>query len=152
VFSQVAQAQLAPAPALFADASPVILGADRDLDVLVDARANAARAGVTDQVTWQRADVSRLDPDDIAAFAADRGKSAESGLLLSNPPYGERLDDADLRLFYGELGDVCRRFRGWRAGFLVVNEQFERAFGGRPTIKKPLSNGNLRGYFFGYEL
>ncbi|MCA9679972.1 MAG: RNA methyltransferase, partial [Myxococcales bacterium] len=136
---------------LFGDADPLIIGADRDLDALIAAKDNAARAAMTGHVVWQRGDVTQLDPDDIAALAADRGKTADHGLILSNPPYGERLDDADLRLFYGALGDVCHGFRGWRGGFLVVNEEFERAFGGRPTIKKPLSNGNLRGYFFGYE-
>ncbi len=155
VFDVVERRDVDPAPALFGDAAPVIVGADVDLDALVAARANATRAGVVDQVIWQRADAGRLDPDDVAAIAADAGRSAETGLILSNPPYGERLDGADaaaLRRCYGELGEACRRFRGWRAGFLVANEDFERAFGGRPTIKKPLSNGNLRGYFFGYDL
>lgn len=137
---------------LFADADPVIVGNDHDLEVLLAAKGNATRAGVTGQVVWRRGDLTGITPDEIGAIAAERGKTAERGLLLANPPYGERLDDADLRLLYGELADTCRRFPGWRAAFLVVNEDFERAFGGRATIKKPLSNGNLRGYFYLYEL
>lgn len=137
-------------------AGPVIVGADRELEALVAAKANAGRAGVTGQIVWQRADVAHLDPDDIAAIAADAGRDARAGLILSNPPYGERLDAADLRVFYGALGDACRRFRGWRGGFLIAGDvatvEFERSFGLRPAVKKPLSNGNLRGYFFGYEL
>jgi putative N6-adenine-specific DNA methylase len=138
--------------ALFADAAPVIVGNDRDLDVLLAAKGNAARAGLTGQIAWRRGDLAGLSPDAIAPIADERGRSTRTGLLLANPPYGERLDDADLRLLYGELGDTCRRFRGWRAGFLVVNDQFERWFGGRPIVKKPLSNANLRGQFLLYEL
>jgi len=137
--------------ALFADSSPVIVGNDRDLEVLLAAKGNAGRAGVSGQIVWRRGDLSGLTPDEIASIAEERGVSSRTGLILANPPYGERLDDADLRLLYGELGDVCSRFRGWRAGFLVANEEFERAFGGRATIKKPLSNGNLRGHFYLYE-
>ena len=137
---------------LFADASPVIVGNDHDLEVLLAAKGNAGRAGVTGQVTWRRGDLSGLTPDEIGAIAEERGRSAERGLLLANPPYGERLDAADLRLLYGELADTCARFRGWRAGFLVGNEDFERVVGGRPAVKKPLSNGNIRAHFYLYEL
>ena len=138
--------------ALFADSAPVIVGNDLDLEVLVAAKGNAGRAGVTGQVVWRRGDLAGLTPDEIGAIAEERGKSARTGLLLANPPYGERLDDADLRLLYGELADTCAKFRGWRAGFLVANEDFERVVGGRPSVKKPLSNGNIRGHFYLYEL
>lgn len=137
---------------LFADSAPVIVGNDHDLEVLVAAKGNAGRAGVTGQVVWRRGDLTGLTPDEIGAIAEERGKSAKTGLLLANPPYGERLDDADLRLLYGELAETCAKFRGWRAGFLVANEDFERVVGGRPSVKKPLSNGNIRGHFYLYEL
>ena len=50
---------------------------------------------------------------------------------------------------------ACRRFRGWRAAFLVGNPLFEDVFErvvGPPRIKKPLAKANLRAYFFLYEL
>jgi hypothetical protein len=53
------------------------------------------------------------------------------------------------------IADSCRRFPGWRAGFLVGSPQFEQLVGralGRPRIKKPLANANLRAYFYLYEL
>ncbi len=137
---------------LFADAEPVIVGNDVDLEVLVAAKGNAARAGVTGQIVWRRGDLADLDPAEIETIARERGRTAERGLILSNPPYGERLDDADLRLLYGALLDTCKKFRGWRAAFFVANEEFEYVFKARPAVKKPLSNGNLRGYFFLYEL
>ena len=148
-FSEIARDLGQP---LFADADPVIIGSDRDLDVLVAAKGNAARAGVTGRVVWRRGDLEHLDPAEITDIANERARSGKRGLILANPPYGERLDDADLRLIYGDLADACARFPGWRAAFLVANDDFERVFGGRPAVKKPLSNGNLRGYFYLYEL
>jgi 23S rRNA G2445 N2-methylase RlmL len=150
---------------LFADSDPVVIGNDHDLDVLVAAKGNAGRAGVTGKVVWRRGDLAGLQFAEVEAIAAERGRTAKTGLILANPPYGERMDDADLRLVYGELSDTCQRFPGWRAAFLVANprepgapishvaeDDFERIFRGRRVQKKPLSNGNLRGYFYLYEL
>ena len=141
-----------PSAPLFPDAAPLVIGCDVDLEVLAAARDNARAAGVADRVTWQRADVARLAPaliDDIAA------RRVEAGLLLSNPPYGERLDAHDLDDLYGAIAATCQRFRGWRAGFLVGSPRFEAVLGltlGTPRIKKPLANANLRAYFYLYDL
>ena len=143
------------APPLFPDAAPLVMGCDLELDVLAAARDTARAAGVAADVTWQRGDVATLGPELVASIARERGREVTTGLLLSNPPYGERLDDADLRLLYGALADTCRRFRGWRAAFLVGNPLLEETFArelGRPRIKKPLANANLRAYFYLYEL
>lgn len=150
---------LAPRPCdapLFADAAPLVIGGDVDLNMLVAAKANGAAAGVSADITWQRADVRRLERGAIEAIAAERGRTVERGLILCNPPYGERLgeghDDPALMDLYADLGAACRKLGpGWRAGFLVGNLDFERAFGGRPRIKKPLANGNLRSYFYLYD-
>jgi putative N6-adenine-specific DNA methylase len=100
--------------------------------------------------------VARLAPSLVADIARERGRPPpETGVLLSNPPYGERLDDADLDELYAAIGATCRRFPGWRAAFLVGSSQFEQILGraiGRPRIKKPLANANLRAYFYLYEL
>jgi 23S rRNA G2445 N2-methylase RlmL len=145
-----------PAPPLFPDAAPLVIGCDHDLGVLAAARDNGRAAGVAEQVVWQRGDVTRLDPAVITDIARERGRPPPAtGLLLSNPPYGERLDDVDVVELYAAIAETCRRFRGWRAGFLVGSPDFERAFLrvlGRPRIKKPLANANLRAYFYLYEL
>lgn len=144
-----------PAAPLFADAEPLVIGCDVDLEVLAAARDNARAAGVERAITWQRGDVARLSPETIAGIARERGKPIETGLIISNPPYGERLDAYDLGEIYEALATACRRFRGWRAGFLVgspiLEEVFARAIG-QPRIKKPLANANLRAYFYLYEL
>jgi 23S rRNA G2445 N2-methylase RlmL len=144
-----------PAAPLYPDAAPLVVGCDLDLDALAAARDNARSAGVADAITWQRADVARLEPTTIAEIARERGRELGTGVLLSNPPYGERLDDSDLRVLYAAIATTCKRFRGWRAGFIVGNPLLEETFLatiGRPKIKKPLANANLRAYFYLYEL
>jgi len=92
----------------------------------------------------------------IAEIARERSRAATTGLWLSNPPYGERLDQDDLFELYLALAETCRRFRGWRAGFLVGNPLLEQAFYrvlGEPRIKKPLANAKpARSYFYLYNL
>ena len=136
-------------PPLWPDARPVVIAGDRDLDVLVAARHNASRAGV--DVIFHRGELTTLDRDHLWALAADAGAVPERGLVLCNPPWGERLEVADARLLYGALGDWWRSLRDFRAAFLVANAEFENAFGARWAIKKPLSSGPLRGYLFVYE-
>ena len=142
---------------LFPDAAPLVIGCDLDLGVLAAARDNGRAAGVADLVTWQRADVTVLRPEMIADIARERGHATPEGrgLLLSNPPYGERLDPGDLTALYTAMAQTCKKFRGWRAGFLVGNPLLEAAFYpvvGPPRIKKPLANANLRAYFYLYDL
>jgi 23S rRNA G2445 N2-methylase RlmL len=140
---------------LFPDADPLVVGCDIDLEVLAAARDNARAAGVADRITFQRMDAARLGPELVRDVARERGKSIDTGLLLSNPPYGERLDERDLVEIYEALATACARFRGWRAAFLVGSPLLEEVFTGvigRPRIKKPLANANLRAYFYLYEL
>ncbi len=141
---------------LYADAAPLVIGCDIDLDVLAAARDNARAARVAEQITWQRSDVAMLTPTIIGDIAVERGRERpDTGLILSNPPYGERLDEQDLRILYTALAHTCVKFRGWRACFIVGNPLLEETFFhilGRPRIKKPLANANLRAYFYLYEL
>ena len=149
-----------PAAPLFADADPLVIGCDIDIQVLAAARDNARAAQAADQITFQRSDVAHLRPATIHAIATERGKTIENGLILSNPPYGERLADHDLEDIYGSLAEACSRFRSgptgsWRAAFLVGSPILEDVFFdviGRPRIKKPLANANLRAYFYLYDL
>ncbi len=141
--------------ALFPDAAPVVIGCDLDLQVLAAARDNSRAAGVGDAITWQRGDVTQLKPQTIIDIAAERGKTAQTGVILTNPPYGERLDDPDLSALYDAIAHTCRPFRGWRAAFLVGTPLFEDRLTrvlGRPRIKKPLANANLRAYFLMWDL
>ncbi len=144
-----------PAQPLYPDAAPLVIGCDIDLDVLAAARDNARAAQIGDAVTWQRTDIARLAPEMIADIARERGHTGTTGVLLANPPYGERLADAELYPLYVAMARTCQRFHGWRAGFLVGNPLLEEAFYtvlGAPRVKKPLANANLRAYFYLYDL
>lgn len=100
--TRAAAAELARAPV-------TIVGADRDPGATMAAIANAERAGVVLDVSFTRATVSELPPDEGA------------GLLLSNPPYGVRVGERNaLRSLYAALGNVVRDRRpGWRLALLV---------------------------------
>ena len=101
--------------------SPAVLlaGCDRDLAAIEAARRNGERAGLGEAVTW---DLREL---------ADQVRHPGPGLLLCNPPYGERLGRGeDLRPLYRQLGQVCRdSFAGWQVAILCPDERLARATG-----------------------
>ncbi|MFT4621787.1 MAG: putative N6-adenine-specific DNA methylase [Myxococcota bacterium] len=89
-----------------------ILGADRDARALDSARANARRAGVVDDLTWEACGVSSLQPPDKA------------GLLVANPPYGKRLEVGNASKVFRDFGRVLRtRWQGWRLAVLVPDRR-----------------------------
>ena len=99
------------------------------------ARANLARFGLADVIALSHGDVRGLHPP------AD----STPGLLLTNPPYGERLGDAERWLpLYRDLGDRLRHaFLGWHAAILVGNKSHAAALGLRPSARHPVYNGPI---------
>lgn len=104
VRADAAAAALPRAPAALA-------GSDRDAGAIVAARANAERAGVTDDVEFTVAPVSAIRAP------------AEHGLLITNPPYGVRIGETrELRDLYAALGRVAReRFAAWACALLSAD-------------------------------
>lgn len=137
---------------LFGDTEPVVFA--REIDQLTfETMERAVRtAGVEPEVVTSLGDFRDVDPRAVRAEIQARGLSR--GLVLSNPPWGERLGRHEVALFrlYRDLGDWCRALGGFRAGFIVANPEFSAHFGGRPRIEKPLSAGPLRAMFYLYEL
>jgi 23S rRNA (guanine2445-N2)-methyltransferase / 23S rRNA (guanine2069-N7)-methyltransferase len=109
-------------------------GHDVDAQALDLARESARRAGVADAVTVTRRDL---------AEAAPPGDTP--GLVVTNPPYGERLGEtSSLMPLYETLGDVLRRrFLGWEAHVLAGNRDLVRHLGLKPTRRHVLFNGPL---------
>lgn len=149
VFKPACEQQVLP---LFPNTRPLVFANEIDEATAGSCRDHVRRAGVQDYVQCMRGDFRGLDPTRIAARCREHGVSAAQGLILGNPPYGERLSPPELRELYRDLGRWCRQFRGWRAAFLVANPEFEPAFGGRARIKKPLTNARLRSTFLMYDL
>ncbi len=117
-------------------------GCDRDPDIIHQARLNAQRCDLAEQVKFWAADLADLDAP------------ADSGFLLCNPPYGERLGaDEDLGAFYKLLGDVLKqRFKGWTAFVLSGNKELARYIGLKSAQRIPVYNGSLPCQWMKYEL
>jgi 23S rRNA G2445 N2-methylase RlmL len=132
-----------PTPPLFADTEPTVIANEVDSAALASLRRNAKAAGVAQWIDVREGDFRDLRRGDL---------ETGPGVILSNPPYGERLGYDDIVPLYEDLGQWLRGFGGWRAGFVVANPDFVDAVGLKPRIQKPLSAKPLKGYFYLYEL
>ena len=75
----------------------------------------------------------------------------DPGVLICNPPYGERLSDQrSCRLLYRDIGALWRRHPGWRLCAISSDPGFEQAFGRRAEKKRRLYNGRLECVFYIY--
>jgi putative N6-adenine-specific DNA methylase len=112
VLDEAARAVLPRAPA-------PIHGSDRDAGAVASARANADRAGVADDITFEQRALSAVQPP------------SKSGWVCTNPPYGIRVSErAELRNLYAQFGKVLRaQFRGWNVAMFSADARLERATG-----------------------
>lgn len=119
-----------------------IWGSDRDDDAVARAAQNLAHAGLDDLVELRRADILEVAPP------------AAAGVLVTNPPYGERLGESDeLAGFYPRLGDALKqRFAGWHCWFLSADVRLPKLIGLKPARKIPLYNGNLECRLYGFPM
>ena len=110
-----------------------IYAADRDQRALESAAANLKAAGVSTSVRLSHGDV------------LDQLPPAPAGLLISNPPYGHRIGEADvLAAFYPRLGDwLKQRCAGWIAYFFTGDACFPKLLRLSPSRRIPLFNGSL---------
>lgn len=108
---------------------------DREPDAVAALKKNLARAGLKAAVEVEEADVLRAEPA--------RGPG---GLLISNPPYGERLSlggQKGMKSFFFSLSQALERWPGWRLSLLAGNPAFESAFHRRPASRTDLWNGPI---------
>jgi putative N6-adenine-specific DNA methylase len=112
-----------------------ILGFDRDPRAIEASRANSRAAKVAQDVRLARGDATALPELNLS-----------SGLLVSNPPYGERLRGGQqaMKNFYYALGRSFGRLEGWRLALLAGNPAFESAFHRRPSRRLELWNGPIQ--------
>lgn len=124
------------------DLKEIISGSDRDYDVLTQARTNAERCGIGHKITFTQTDLSQLEAP------------TDCGILICNPPYGERLGDArELGDLYKMLGDVFKqRFKGWTAFILTGNKELAKKVGLKASRRIPVYNGSLACTLLKYEL
>lgn len=118
-----------------------IHGRDIDPAMVRAAGLNLKAAGLLECVDIDQADVLELEPP------------AASGFIVTNPPYGVRLEDEDLTGLYKSLGDVLKqRFPGWRANLLSADPRLPKAIGLRTSRRTPLFNGPLECRLYEYRL
>jgi len=122
-----------------------IFGCDRDLDILNQARINAEQCGVADKVRFTQTDLSVLSLLEAPA---------DNGVIICNPPYGERLGDAtELGDLYKLLGDVFKQcFKGWTAFVLTGNKELAKRIGLKAARRIPVYNGSIACTLLKYEL
>lgn len=113
--------------------NPRLFGSDTDPEALKAARRNLAAAGVERWVRLEQRDVLEREPP------------APSGVLIANPPYGERMGSADeLARFYPRLGDAWKkRFAGWRCFLFTADLRVPKLIRLQPARRTPLWNGAL---------
>jgi 23S rRNA (guanine2445-N2)-methyltransferase / 23S rRNA (guanine2069-N7)-methyltransferase len=125
---------------------PEIRGYDADPKVVHRAQENIARAGL------QR--VVRVSCKSLAGLRKPTHKPLPTGLLICNPPYGERLGSRQsLHYLYAELGQaMAREFAGWRAAVFTADIELGRAIGLRSNKRYKLYNGALPAILLLFEL
>ncbi len=116
-----------------------IHGSDIDEDAMSLARYHAKKAGVEDAIHLQRLPVS------------DISSRYKYGIIICNPPYGERLGEMDyVEKLYKEMGTVFSKLDSWSYYIITSNLEFEKLFGRRADKKRKLYNGRLLCNYFQY--
>lgn len=109
-----------------------IIGFDINLRAVEAAQANAKAAGVADLITVEQREIRNFTHPESPA------------LLITNPPYGERLRPEDLSDIYRTLGEKLKReFQGGEAWVISSREELFDSMRLRPSFKVPLQNGSL---------
>jgi putative N6-adenine-specific DNA methylase len=119
-----------------------IVGSDRDGNVIQLAHSNARQCGLDRYLTLKQTDLKDIDAP------------AASGVIICNPPYGERIGRSEsLGDFYQLLGDVLkRRFKGWTAYVLSGNKELAQRIRLKSASRVPVYNGAIACQFLKYEL
>lgn len=116
-----------------------ILGTDIDPKALELAKENARRAGVDDIVRFEIAD------------AREFNRQTERGVIVTNPPYGERImEKQEAEGLYRDFGKALSNCSNWQLYLLSSHTEFERTFGRIADKKRKLYNGMIKCELFMY--
>lgn len=114
-----------------------IMGCDIDHKMVKMAIANAEEAGFGDIIDFKQMQ------------ATDFVSKKEYGVMVGNPPYGERIGD-DIEALYTNMGQTYAALDTWSKYFITSFEQFEEFYGDKATKKRKLYNGQLKTDFYQY--
>jgi putative N6-adenine-specific DNA methylase len=122
--------------------APRLYASDSDAKALSVARRNFAAAGVERWVSVEQADV------------LERSAPESGGVMVMNPPYGERIGAVDeLARFYPKLGDALKKkFAGWRCYIFTADLRLPKLIGLAPSARTPLWNGALECRLYEFKI
>ncbi|WP_059105686.1 THUMP domain-containing class I SAM-dependent RNA methyltransferase [Shouchella shacheensis] len=110
-----------------------ITGSDIDHRAVELAQGNAMEAGFGDLLTFKQMQVR------------DFSHKGSYGIVIGNPPYGERLGERpEVEQMYKDMGEALRRHETWSAYILTSHEGFEELYGKKANKKRKLYNGNIK--------
>ncbi len=116
-----------------------IKGYDIDEKVLAIARENAALADVGEYIDFEKKDARDIQSKDTYGF------------IITNPPYGERLEDKEkVKKLYTDIGKAFLPLDTWSFYIITSYEEFENVFGKKANKKRKLYNGMLRADLYQY--
>ena len=114
-----------------------IQGYDLDGEVVKAARENAKRAGVDHLIHFQQRDVAKMS------------HPKKYGFIITNPPYGERLEDKeDLPELYSTIGEVYKNLDAWSMYMITSYADAERYVGRKADKNRKIYNGMIKTYFY----
>lgn len=121
------------------DVDTDIQGYDIDDKMVSIARENARLAGVEGKIHFQRRPVAELS------------HPKKYGFLITNPPYGERLEEKEaLAGLYSDLGERFRALDSWSMYVISAYENAQRAIGRKADKNRKIYNGMMKTYFYQY--
>lgn len=121
------------------DVTMDIQGYDINPDAIKAAMANARMAEVDHLVHFQQRPVQQLS------------HRKKYGFIITNPPYGERLDSRDeMPALYHDIGEAYRGLDNWSMYLITAYDQAERYIGKKATKNRKIYNGMMRTYFYQY--
>ena len=110
-----------------------ILGSDNDPKCVSLAMANARKAGVADCIEFKDGDATKMS------------LPTDSGILICNPPYGQRMmEQQSAQRLYAALGRHLKFADGWKKYIITSEPEFEHYFGRRADKKRKLYNGMIK--------
>lgn len=124
------------------DADIRISGSDIDKKAVEAARENAIEAGVDDCIDFHIMDLTRLRPGDV-----------RDGIIITNPPYGERIGDKKaIERIYGSLNFYMKKNPGWSLFLITTDKEAEEKIMGRPADRRrKLYNGRLEVCYYQFH-
>ena len=116
-----------------------IVGSDSDPACVSLSFANAKKAGVFDCVTFKDGDATKMS------------LPADSGIIVCNPPYGERMmEQQSAQRLYGALGRHLKFANNWKKFVITSEPEFEHYFGRRADKKRKFYNGKIKCDYYMY--